>query len=335
MCTYWNSLGAPFIWDDQTAIVTNPTIQRLWPLSDPLTPPRETPVAGRPLVNLSFAVNYAFGGLNVDGLSRRQHRDPHRLRAPALRHRPPDAVRSAHPERVAAPRRTSTALVVALLWLVHPLQSEVVDYVTQRSESLMALFFLLTCTARFEPGNAGRDASQPPGLRHRREARWQTLSVVACACGMASKESMVVAPVAVVLYDWAFEFDSLGAAWRRRTYLYAGLAATWIVLAALIWNTPRSTVGSTVTIGPWIYLLNQTELIGRYLWLSLWPSALVLDYGLPRPLALRDVLAGGSRVDGVARRHRRGARPLAEDWLPRRRVLSDARADLEHHPDPQ
>jgi hypothetical protein len=75
---------------------------------------------------------------------------------------------------------------------------------------------------------------------------------------MASKESMVVAPIVVALYDWAFEFDSVGEAWRRRT-LYAGLAATWIVLVALAWATPRSTVGSTLTIGPWLYLLNQFD----------------------------------------------------------------------------
>jgi hypothetical protein len=32
-----------------------------------LSPPRATPVAGRPLVNLSFALNYALGGLDVRG----------------------------------------------------------------------------------------------------------------------------------------------------------------------------------------------------------------------------------------------------------------------------
>ena len=53
--------------------------------------------------------------------------------------------------------------------------------------------------------------------------RWQTLSVVACACGMASKESMVVAPLIVVLYDWAFEFDSFGAAVRRAGLSTPGL----------------------------------------------------------------------------------------------------------------
>src|SRR5262245_18039436 len=65
VATYWNSLAGRFIWDDETAIVSNQTIQHLWP--DPLSPPRETPVAGRPLVNLSLAINYAVGGLNETG----------------------------------------------------------------------------------------------------------------------------------------------------------------------------------------------------------------------------------------------------------------------------
>src|SRR5271155_1237956 len=66
-CTYWNSLDGPFIWDDQTAIVTNRTIQHLWTPTGALRPPRETPVAGRPILNLSFAINYAIGGLSETG----------------------------------------------------------------------------------------------------------------------------------------------------------------------------------------------------------------------------------------------------------------------------
>jgi len=288
-CTFWNGLRAPFIWDDQTAIVTNQTIQHLWPLSEVLAPHRETPVAGRPIVNLSLALNYAFGGLAVTGyhlgnlaihitcalllfgIVRRSLAGP----------RVPPGLRSA---------ADGTAVVVAILWLVHPLQSEVVDYVTQRSESLMALFFLLTlyCAIRARPpgtdaGTLGRAARHPSGKR------WEILSIVACACGMASKESMVVAPLVVVLYDWAFEFDSIRDAVRSRRTLYACLAATWLVLAALGWNAPRSTVGSAGTIGPWVYLLNQAQMICRYLRLSVWPDALVLDYGLPRTLTLRDV----------------------------------------------
>src|SRR5678815_148858 len=62
---YLNSLSAPFIFDDQTAILDNAQIRQLWPLTVPLSPPRETPTAGRPIVNLTFAIDYAIGRLDV------------------------------------------------------------------------------------------------------------------------------------------------------------------------------------------------------------------------------------------------------------------------------
>ena len=37
LAVYWNSLGAPFIWDDETAIVTNRTIRQIWPLTESLS----------------------------------------------------------------------------------------------------------------------------------------------------------------------------------------------------------------------------------------------------------------------------------------------------------
>ena len=52
LIVYANGLGGPFVYDDFTAIVSNDQIRRLSPLSEPLSPPRETPVAGRPLINL-------------------------------------------------------------------------------------------------------------------------------------------------------------------------------------------------------------------------------------------------------------------------------------------
>src|SRR6186713_1845202 len=64
---YWNGLDAPFIWDDRTAIVDNPTIRSLWPPWKPLIPPLDTPVSRRPLVNLSFALNYSLSSLEVRG----------------------------------------------------------------------------------------------------------------------------------------------------------------------------------------------------------------------------------------------------------------------------
>jgi hypothetical protein len=55
------------VFDDQLSVVENFSI-RDWRQPGALfVPERELPVAGRPLVNLSFAWNYAVGGLDVFG----------------------------------------------------------------------------------------------------------------------------------------------------------------------------------------------------------------------------------------------------------------------------
>jgi tetratricopeptide (TPR) repeat protein len=282
---YVNSLNAPFIFDDTTAIVDNQQIRQLWPLSVPLSPRRDTPVAGRPIVNLSFAVNYAFGGLDVTeyrlfnlaihllaaltlfGIARRTLRLP--SLAPAF-----------------GGRETNLAWVIALIWMLHPLQTETIDYVTQRTESLMGLFYLLTlyCSVRALGTSSGR---------------WQAAAIVACATGMACKESMVTAPVIVMLYDWVF----VGwAALRtmRRTRLYVGLASTWLVLAALLASGPRTTAGFDTSVSPWAYLLNQAPILLDYLRLTFWPVHLVLDYGIPRPLTLGDVVLPFALIAALA-----------------------------------
>jgi Flp pilus assembly protein TadD len=261
---YWNALSAPFVWDDDIAITTNQSIHQI---ADSLNPPAETPVAARPIVNLSLALNYGFGELDPTGY--------HVVNLAILiacalllygivRRTLMRQLKGASEKSINA-----IAFVPALLWMVHPLLSETVDYTTQRSESLMAFFFLLTLYWSIR--------------------RFNGWAIVACALGMATKESMVAAPIAVVLYDLVFDFDSFGAAWKKRKALYIGLAATWLELGLIIWHWPRSTIG-VATVSPFTYLLNQAQLIARYLWLTIWPHALVVDYGLPRPLGLTEVL---------------------------------------------
>src|SRR5437762_4468411 len=67
LAAYWNSVSGPFVFDDLLSIVENPHIRQWWRLGSVLFPQRELPIAGRPLVNFSFALNYAIGGLEVTG----------------------------------------------------------------------------------------------------------------------------------------------------------------------------------------------------------------------------------------------------------------------------
>ena len=54
------AISAPFDFDDGEAILENASIRRLSPLTTPLRPPpRGTAVSGRPVANVSFALNYA------------------------------------------------------------------------------------------------------------------------------------------------------------------------------------------------------------------------------------------------------------------------------------
>ena len=274
---YSNSLSSPFLFDDQNSIIGNPQIRQLWPLSIPLSPPRDTPVAGRPLVNLSFAINYAVGGLDPWGYHL-TNVIIHAMAALVLFGLVRRALGNGGLE-ASDYQSTNIAFVCALLWLVHPLNSEAVNYFSQRTESMMGLFYLLTlyCSVR----------------------NWRVPAVIACALGMLCKESMVTAPVVVMLYDRIFVFESWKQMIRERRGFYIGLASTWLVLAALMSSTPRTSVGFDAGTSPVVYLLNQFEMIARYLRLAIWPRDLVLDYGLPRPLGFTDVLPQAALVIGL------------------------------------
>lgn len=270
VAAYWNSLSVPLFFDDKPAILDNPTIRQLWPLTGVLNPPQDgSSVTGRPLVNLSLAVNYALGGtaprgyhvfnllihalagLTLFGVVRRT------LLLPALRDRFGRAA-------------GLLAFTIAALWVLHPLQTESVTNVIQRTESLVGLFYLLTlyCFVR--------------GLDTPRPRWWLGLGVAGCLCGMATKEVMVTAPVLILFFDRAFAAGSLGAAWRLRRAWHLGLAATWLLLLALLIQT-GGTRGEGAGLGlgatPWDYLLTQCRAIVLYLQLSFWPHPLVVDYG--------------------------------------------------------
>ena len=148
-----------------------------------------TTMAGssRPVVQLSLAFNYALGGLNVWGYHAFNF-VIHVLAGLTL-----FAIlrRMFESERLRMRYGQSApwlAGLIALIWLVHPLQTESVTYVIQRAESMMGLFFLLTMYA----GIRGASSARP--------AAWFVAAIIACALGMASKESMVVAgPILIVL----------------------------------------------------------------------------------------------------------------------------------------
>jgi tetratricopeptide (TPR) repeat protein len=307
---YRRTFSVPLLFDDLDSIANNLSIRSLWPIWPVLAPPPGAGVQGRPLLNLSYALNYAGGGVSVFGyhlanllihllagwtlflLVRRT------LRQPALAGR---FAGSANP----------LALAISAIWTWHPVQTESVTYLSQRAESLMGLLYLLTlyCFVR------GAQAADRRRLR-----LWWTFSFLACLAGVATKEVIVTAPLVALLYDRTFLTGSFNAAWRRHRAVYLALAATWIPLGCSLLGQPRPGFGFSKGFPWWAYGLTECRVVVQYLRLSFWPRPLIFDYGLltaesfsqvwPYAAALAALLA----ATGVALR-RSPALGFAASWF--------------------
>ena len=292
---YHNSFSGPFIFDDQFAIVDSPSIRHL---GSAWSPPASSSAGGRPLLNLTFALNYTLGGMNVwgyhavnllvhmlagltlFGIVRRT------LLRPAVAGLPPSPrLRRTGLRAGPAPLNfekdaTSLALAVAGIWIVHPVQTEAVTCISQRAESLMGLFYLLTlyCFIRSQDSGA-RSQEKRSGFQPLASNLWPLASICCCLLGVMSKENIVTAPVMVLLYDRTFVAGSFREAWRLRWRYYVGLAGTWLLLARLMTNLGQRSVGFGQGVTWWNYALTSCRSVVLYLKLAAWPHPLVFDYG--------------------------------------------------------
>lgn len=325
IAVYSNTIHSPFIFDDFNAIVDNPNIRSLLPLSRSLSAPDQSTVAGRPVAAFSLAVNYAVsrldpwsyhflnmllhcaaawlffgimreisgrgrgigkgkeektdGGLDETALGR--DGDKARGRSPMVEGRggvsppgvSPPFMRCDDPRWSDAGAKNLTLhpvslLLITLMWALHPLHTEAITYVSTRTELLMGVFSLATVQCLIRSADSARPVF------------WWICGVAASTLAMASKESAVVLPILLLLFDRVFIARSWGAVVSLRGKFHLATAATWLILIALVMQGSRSeTAGIHLTgISPLDYLRTQAGVILHYLRLAVWPHPLVLDY---------------------------------------------------------
>jgi tetratricopeptide (TPR) repeat protein len=275
---YVNSFFGVFMFDDLAALVRPPGLR------DFATAISNT---SRLLVGLTFLANWKLGGLRVAdyhlvnmvihiaagmflfGIVRRT------LMLPII----PDRYKSS---------ASQLGFVIAAIWLVHPLQTESVTYISQRSESLMGLLYFATLYCFVA------------GVQSGENSRWYTASIVACAAGMAVKPVMITAPLMVLLYDRCLLSGGIMNALRTRRSVYLGLAATWLVPAALLLAVVNALkvmgYSSGLPSSRLTYLLTEQGVVLHYLKLVFWPYHLCLDYGWPAALTVREALLPGAVI---------------------------------------
>jgi hypothetical protein len=276
---YVPALRAPFLLDDWVTIDA----------ASRLASTEGMPTSGRPMVVATLAANYRVNRvLGVD-----QHADPagpdktigYRL-FNILLHLSTGALlfavlrRAMREQTIAEDWRAIAdplAGIVTALWLLHPIQSEVINYVVQRSEAQASLCYLATLYASQRAWGAA------PAVR----IRWYAVAVLACILGMMSKEIVITAPLAVMLYDRAFRLPSWKALWAPgdgRGWAYVAMWSACVATFAIFAATSRGDAASFGIDMPWYrYFYTQCWAIGRYLRLIVWPAGFSPDYGF-RPI---------------------------------------------------
>ncbi len=279
---YSNVLEAPFCFDDGYNIVQNRHI-RLTKLSfENLTRAAfKSPMPGRPIANLSFALNFYFHGYDVIGyhvvnimihvttgiLLYFFFKTTLSLSPLCSRHRP----------------NASIAFYTALIWLVHPIQSQSVTYVVQRMNSLAAMFYMLSLLL-YTKGRLVRE--------NEKSWPWFAGCTLASIMAIGSKETAATLPFFIILYEWYF-FQDLSKAWlRRHLASFAGILIPFGLLAfAYLGANPLDAILSTYDHRDFTLterVLTQFRVVVYYVSLLLYPhpSRLVLlhDFELSQSL---------------------------------------------------
>lgn len=210
---YSNTLNVPFVFDDRYNITDNPAIRitRLT-FENLINSALESRITNRPLPNVSLALNYYFHEYEVSGYHVANiaiHAVTGILlyflfvvtfKTPALK------------KTVIMPE--ITAFAAAVIWLVHPLQTQSVTYVVQRMNSMAAMFYLLAMLLYVI-------------ARLSMKMRIKIFLFLGCAlsglAGFGSKEIVVTLPFFILLYEFYF-FQDLDRNWfRSRTFVVAAI----------------------------------------------------------------------------------------------------------------
>jgi tetratricopeptide (TPR) repeat protein len=168
-------------------------------------------------------------------------------------------------------RATVTALICSALFLLHPVQVQSVSYIAQRSESMVAMFYLGALVLYIKAVSA-------EGRRAR--ILLYAATSVSFFLALGCKETAVTAPVVILLYD--FYFLKQRPLVKKIAMPTALIAVSAVAGFYIIEDLGRaiSAGGNVGGITNWEYLLTQFRAAVLYIRLILLPVNQNLDYEL-------------------------------------------------------
>ena len=271
---YSNTFHVPFTFDDYHSIVLNTKIRSWKDFSDIWSFTRT-----RFLTYFTFALNYHFGGLKVSGY--------HLVNL--LIHLACAFAVWSLVELLELRCRgyiSYMGFVAALIFLVHPVQTQAVTYIVQRAASLATLFYLMATIFFLRFRLTQSSLQEKPRLAGQGVNVWYSACCLTTVAAMFTKEICFTLPLMLLVIDRLLYPE---ITWRKRMREFVPLLLTLVIIPGLFaLSTRKVNLGElgrlaepTGTISPYHYLVTQFRVIVTYLRLLIFPLNQNLDYDYP------------------------------------------------------
>lgn len=296
MAIYANTFNVPFVFDDGIYIVDNRPVRdfRYFVDSDLANgaisqEDVNTNFLTRKFTFFTFALNYRLHGLTVRGyhvvnilIHLINGLLVYQLVLATLR---TPLFREGMEEEPTRQTGSLAALLTALFFIAHPVQTEAVTYLCQRFTSLATLFYLLALLLYIRWRASAVEHNALPG---RSRPALYCLALTATFLAMFSKEISFTLPLVLIGYEWLF----FGRPGRKNLLALLPFAATLLIIPVIIFREGEqyedvsrlmtSLSGDRPENPAVTYLLTQFRVIVTYLRLLVLPIQQNLDYDYPR-----------------------------------------------------
>jgi len=298
---YSNIYNNPFVFDDGSHIVENSTIRDL---SNYLSPVKL--LEPRAIVDFTFALNYRFGELNVFGyhlvnilIHILNGFLVYILVSAVLKQR--SGCSSASSALISDSPDVSIrimSLFAALIFVVHPIQTQAVTYTVQRYASMAAMFYMASVLFYLKARILQQGAKSRQRVEKKKDNKTNmlklssiyTLSVLCGILAFLSKQNTASLPFAILIVEYLL-VDRTWQGWKTKLPWLVVLFALWGLFILYVsgffsgglegrelLSDVSSLIKETETVGRWQYLCTQFNVVAIYIRLLFFPVLQNLDY---------------------------------------------------------
>lgn len=291
---YSNTFDASFHFDDIPSIVENYAIHR-FDLKAIFS-------SSRPVLEMTFALNYYFGKLNVFGyhlVNLALHIANGILLYFILfwtinRINPAKPCNSSNTINPTNPINTSNAinfripLYASLIFIAHPIQTQAVTYIVSRSSVLATTFYLLALLLFMR---AFMQRAQGEGTLAQPSTPYLGGAFIASCLAMGTKQIAATLPVMLLIYDYYFiskgNLKTLKSHYKSHLFIFSTIAIViYLSLSGLTeyisFDYAQGVpMPQTEPVTSFQYFLTQLHVIPYYIKLLFIPTNLNLDYDWP------------------------------------------------------